>query len=50
MAASGFLLVASFLLALFILAQPLATLLTRRILSVPWPVVSRAEPLLWYGG
>jgi len=47
MAASGFLLIASFLLVLFILAKPLGTLLTRLILGVPLPVVSKIEPLLW---
>ncbi|WP_300005128.1 potassium-transporting ATPase subunit KdpA [uncultured Cedecea sp.] len=46
MAASGFLLIASFLLLLFILAKPLGSLLTRLILDVPVPVVSKIEPVL----
>ena len=47
MAASGFLLIASFLLVLFILAKPLGTLLARLIEGEPLPVVGRVEPLLW---
>lgn len=47
MAASGFLLIASFLLALFILAKPLGAILARLVLGVPIPVVSRIEPLIW---
>ena len=47
MAASGFLLISSFLLVLFILAKPVGTLLTRLILDVPSPVVNRVESLLW---
>lgn len=47
MAASGFLLIASFLLVLFMLAKPLGSLLARLILGVPLPVVGKAEPLLW---
>jgi len=47
MAASGFLLIASFLLVLFILAKPVGSLLTRLILGVPLPGVSKIEPLLW---
>lgn len=47
MAASGFLLIASFLLLLFLLAKPLGALLARFILDVPVPVVRKIEPQLW---
>lgn len=47
MAASGFLLIASFLLVLFILAKPVGSLLTRLILGLPLPGISKVEPLLW---
>jgi K+-transporting ATPase ATPase A chain len=47
MAASGFLLIASFLLILFMLAKPVGSLLTRLILDLPVPGISRIEPLLW---
>lgn len=47
MAASGFLLIASFLLILFMLAKPVGSLLARLILDVPVPVMSKIEPLLW---
>lgn len=48
MVASGFLLISSFLLILFILAKPLGTLLARLIEGEPLPVVGRAEPFLWH--
>ncbi|MBU4684391.1 potassium-transporting ATPase subunit KdpA [Cedecea davisae] len=48
MAASGFLLIASFLLVLFILAKPLGSVLARLIEGEPLPVVGRIEPLLWW--
>ncbi|MCS3432087.1 potassium-transporting ATPase subunit KdpA [Klebsiella sp. BIGb0407] len=47
MAASAFLLIASFLLLLFMLAKPVSFLLARLILDVPVPVVSKIEPVLW---
>ena len=47
MAASGFLLIASFLLVLFALAKPLGAVLARLIEGEPLPVVGRIEPLLW---
>lgn len=47
MAASGFLLIASYLLILFILAKPLGTLLARLIEGGPIPFAGRIEPLLW---
>ncbi|NIF32747.1 potassium-transporting ATPase subunit KdpA [Enterobacter sp. Cy-643] len=47
MAASGFLLIASFLLVLFALAKPLGAVLARLIDGEPLPVVGRIEPLLW---
>jgi len=47
MVASGFLLLASFLLVLFILAKPLGSALARLIEGEPLPIVGRVEPLLW---
>ncbi len=47
MAASGFLLIASFLLVLFILAKSVSALLVKLILDVPVPVMSKIEPVLW---
>lgn len=47
MAASAFLLIASYLLILFILAKPLGLLLARLIEGGSLPVVNRAEGLLW---
>ncbi|MEL4014109.1 potassium-transporting ATPase subunit KdpA [Dryocola clanedunensis] len=47
MAASGFLLIASYLLILFILAKPLGTLLARLIEGGQIPFAGRIEPLLW---
>ncbi|WP_312746635.1 potassium-transporting ATPase subunit KdpA [Cedecea neteri] len=47
MAASGFLLIASFLLVLFALAKPLGAVLARLIDGEPLPVVGRIEPILW---
>ncbi len=47
MAASGFLLIASFLLVLFALAKPLGAVLARLIDGEPLPVVGRIEPFLW---
>ncbi|AJZ88600.1 potassium-transporting ATPase subunit KdpA [Cedecea neteri] len=47
MAASGFLLIASFLLVLFVLAKPLGTVLARLIDGEPLPIVGRIEPFLW---
>ncbi|SMG42884.1 potassium-transporting ATPase subunit KdpA [Cedecea sp. NFIX57] len=47
MAASGFLLIASFLLVLFALAKPLGAVLARLIDGEPLPIVGRIEPFLW---
>ncbi|HEY3589523.1 MAG TPA: potassium-transporting ATPase subunit KdpA [Buttiauxella sp.] len=47
MAASGFLLIASFLLVLFVLAKPLGSVLTRLIEGEPLPVVRGFDSLLW---
>ena len=47
MAAQGFLLIASFLLVLFLLARPLGTLLERMINGVPLPLVGGVENGLW---
>lgn len=47
MVASGFLLIASFLLILFVLAKPLGSLIARLIEGEPLPVVGRIEPVLW---
>ncbi|WP_336818604.1 potassium-transporting ATPase subunit KdpA [Cedecea sp. MMO-103] len=47
MAASGFLLIASFLLVLFALAKPLGAVLARLIDGEPLPIVGRIEPILW---
>jgi K+-transporting ATPase ATPase A chain len=47
MAASGFLLIASFLLVLFALAKPLGSVLTRLIEGEPLPVVRGFDSLLW---
>lgn len=47
MAAYGFLLIASFLLVLFTLAKPAGHVLSRLIMDIPIPIVSKAEPLLW---
>lgn len=47
MVASGFLLIASFLLILFILAKPLGSLIARLIEGEPLPVVGRMESALW---
>lgn len=47
MAASAFLLIASFLLGLFALAKPLGAVLARLIDGKPLPVVGRIEPFLW---
>ncbi|QMI04544.1 potassium-transporting ATPase subunit KdpA [Citrobacter sp. RHB25-C09] len=47
MAAQGFLLIASFLLILFILAKPLSAGLTRFINNTPLPATAGVERLLW---
>ena len=47
MAASGFLLIASFLLVLFALAKPLGSVLARLIDGESLPVVGKMDSLLW---
>ncbi|ELM1617319.1 potassium-transporting ATPase subunit KdpA [Salmonella enterica] len=47
MAAQGFLLIASFLLILFVLAKPLGSGLARLIAAVPLPGVAGVERILW---
>ena len=47
MAAQGFLLVASFLLVLFVLARPLGKMLAAMIANTPLPGVARCENVLW---
>ncbi len=47
MAAQGFLLIASFLLILFVLAKPLGSGLARLIAAVPLPGVAGVERVLW---
>ena len=47
MAAQGFLLIASFLLVLFILARPLGKMLATMIGNVPLPGLARVENGLW---
>ncbi|MFG6091139.1 potassium-transporting ATPase subunit KdpA [Enterobacter soli] len=47
MAAQAFLLIASFLLVLFLLARPLGTLLARMINNVALPVVGSVEKGIW---
>lgn len=47
MAAQGFLLIASFLLILFVLAKPLGSGLARLIAAVPLPGVAGIERILW---
>ncbi|VFS85506.1 potassium-transporting ATPase subunit A [Kluyvera cryocrescens] len=47
MAAQGFLLVASFLLVLFVLARPLGKMLAAMIVNTPLPGVARCENVLW---
>ncbi|ECG8588178.1 potassium-transporting ATPase subunit KdpA [Salmonella enterica subsp. salamae] len=49
MAAQGFLLIASFLLILFILAKPLGSGLARLIVAVPLPGVAGIERVIWRG-
>ncbi|WP_039054839.1 potassium-transporting ATPase subunit KdpA [Enterobacter sp. Bisph1] len=49
MALQGFLLLASFLLVLFILARPLGSLLAKMIAGQPFPAVHGVENLLWRG-
>lgn len=49
MAASGFLLIASFLLVLFVVARPLGSGLARLINNTPLPGVGGVERLLWRG-
>lgn len=49
MAAQGFLLTASFLLILFVLARPLGVGLARLINNIPLPGTASAERLLWRG-
>lgn len=49
MAAQAFLLIASFLLVLFILARPLGSLLAKMIAGQPLPGVRGVENLLWHG-
>lgn len=50
MASSAFLLIAGFLLSLFVLAKPLSTLLAKLIDGEPLPVVGRFESALWMLG
>ncbi|HFW6380037.1 potassium-transporting ATPase subunit KdpA [Klebsiella aerogenes] len=47
MAAQGFLLIASFLLVLLVLARPLGSLLARMINDVPLPVLAGVERGIW---
>ena len=47
MAAQGFLLVASFLLVLFVLARPLGKVLAGMINNTPLPGLARCESGLW---
>lgn len=47
MAASAFLLIASFLLVLFVLAKPLGSVLARLIEGEPLPGVSHVESVMW---
>ncbi|MGB7801098.1 potassium-transporting ATPase subunit KdpA [Buttiauxella sp.] len=47
MAASGFLLIASFLLVLFVLAKPLGSVLARLIEGESLPVLGKMDSLLW---
>ena len=49
MAAQGFLLIASFLLVLFVIARPLGAVLARLIGNIPLPGVTGAERILWRG-
>lgn len=49
MAAQGFLLTASFLLILFVLARPLGVGLARLINDIPLPGTASSERLLWRG-
>ncbi|MGY5957845.1 potassium-transporting ATPase subunit KdpA [Kosakonia sp. BK9b] len=49
MAGQAFLLIASFLLVLFILARPLASLLAKMIAGQPLPGPARLENILWRG-
>lgn len=50
MASSAFLLIAGFLLTLFVLAKPLSTLLAKLIDGEPLPAVGRFESALWMLG
>jgi K+-transporting ATPase ATPase A chain len=47
MAAQAFLLIASFLLVLFILARPLGTVLAKMIVGTPLPGTAKTESVLW---
>ena len=47
MAAQGILLIASFLLALFLVARPLGAVLARMIVNTPLPGTARMEGVLW---
>lgn len=47
MAAQGFLLIASFLLVLLVLARPLGSLLARMINDVPLPGLAGVERGIW---
>lgn len=49
MAAQGFLLIASFLLVLFVLAKPLGSLLARMITGTPLPAIARLDSALLRG-
>lgn len=49
MAAQGFLLIASFLLVLFVVARPLGSGLARLINDIPLPGLTGIERLLWRG-
>lgn len=49
MAAQGFLLIASFLLVLFVLAKPLGSLLARMIAGTPLPAIARLDSALLRG-
>lgn len=49
MAAQGFLLIASFLLVLFVLSKPLGSLLARMITGTPLPAIARLDSALLRG-
>ncbi|STS89215.1 potassium-transporting ATPase subunit A [Klebsiella variicola] len=47
MAAQGFLLLASYLLVLLVLARPLGTCLARMVNDIPLPGLAGVERVLW---